>query len=624
MQDFKLKTKADTAAKLLDLIRPLKPFYSPGKAWLKVGDLGVQYGEKVALMEGFTRILWGLGPLWSAQEDLPKEIQDEADEWFAQYMTGLTNGSNPEHEEYWGDIFDSDQKIVENAAIIMTIFLNKEKIWDALTPEQQNNLYKFMYQCNGKVMAPNNWRYFRIFANTMFKWLGLEADEEQLASDRALIESFYLDDGWYYDGWDTHVDYYVPFAMHFYSLIYSKVMNDVEPEFCQKLRDRSSQFSHDFLYWFGNDGNELGFGRSLTYRFAHSSFFGAMAVANVEGADWGTMRRLTLRNIETWCARPIFDNAGILTVGYGYPNIFMSERYSAAGSPYWALKTFMMLGVPSSHPFWTTPEKDAEFEPQKMFKHPRMIIAHEEDNHVLAYIAAQEHLTTKGQCAAKYEKFVYSNQFSFGVPREPDLIGGAYDNTFVVSYAGDDNYRMRHGIDKYDLTEDEIRMNYKIMPGVYVKSVVVPCGPWHVRFHEVETIHDIDVADGGFSLELEHCFKVVRGAPNGRYTLDQLKKGEGSVFAEFDWGVSGIVSLSGADAQWIDNTANTNLMYNLTGLPMACKTLAPGKHVLACCVFGDRTKNALEKAKDMPKVEMCNEKFTVSYKGKTTTHSFLD
>lgn len=98
MQDFKLKTKADTAAKLLELIRPLKKFYSPGKAWLKVGDIGVQYGEKVALMEGFTRILWGLGPLWSNIEDMPEEIQKEAEEWRLQYIEGLINGSNPEHE----------------------------------------------------------------------------------------------------------------------------------------------------------------------------------------------------------------------------------------------------------------------------------------------------------------------------------------------------------------------------------------------------------------------------------------------------------------------------------------------------------------------------------------------
>ena len=63
--EISLNTRAETAKLFLDTIRPLKSCYSPGHAFLHIGDSGVHYGEKAARMEGFARVLWGLGPLWA-------------------------------------------------------------------------------------------------------------------------------------------------------------------------------------------------------------------------------------------------------------------------------------------------------------------------------------------------------------------------------------------------------------------------------------------------------------------------------------------------------------------------------------------------------------------------------
>ena len=46
----------------------------------------------------------------------------------------------------------------------------------------------------------------------------------------------------------------------------------------------------------------------------------------------------------------------MLSIGYGYPNLFMCESYNSAGSPYWALKAFLPLALPEDHPFWTAEE----------------------------------------------------------------------------------------------------------------------------------------------------------------------------------------------------------------------------------------------------------------------------
>lgn len=95
--------RADVAEILLDMIRPLKGFYSPGHSFLKVGNTGAHYGDRPAWMEGFARVMWGLGPLWAGDNrDLPERLRREADEWLIFYREGIIHGTDPGHEEYWG------------------------------------------------------------------------------------------------------------------------------------------------------------------------------------------------------------------------------------------------------------------------------------------------------------------------------------------------------------------------------------------------------------------------------------------------------------------------------------------------------------------------------------------
>ena len=101
----KIQSRADAAELFLEMIRPLKKYYSDGKGWLHVGNTGVHYGEKAARMEGFSRILWGLGPLWSRESpNLAPDLKSEIEEWKKHYLTGLIHGTNPQYSEYWGDL----------------------------------------------------------------------------------------------------------------------------------------------------------------------------------------------------------------------------------------------------------------------------------------------------------------------------------------------------------------------------------------------------------------------------------------------------------------------------------------------------------------------------------------
>ncbi len=617
--DITLNSRNDTVKLFLDLIRPLKPFYSPHHAFLHLGDSGVHYGEKSARMEGWARVLWGLGPLWSADNSgLSKEEQKEINEWLLLYRDGLIHGTDPADDEYWADIFDFDQKMVEVAALVFSITINREALWDSLTAAQKDNLYGWLKQMNDYDMPQNNWRYFRILTNMTFQLLGLDWSKERVKEDFDLIESAYIGDGWYYDGNPGQVDYYVAFAIHYYGLIYAKHMEEREPEKCRILKERSTEFFDDFVYWFANNGEEVPFGRSLTYRFAHNAPFGAMAYAGLD-VDYGVLKNLVLRNLEVWMRRPIFDNVGALSIGYGYPNIVMSENYNGCGSPYWCNKAFIILGLNEDHPFWTAEPKAYPYEPVKYLKHPHMIVTHDENDHVIAYVTGQHLKLDHGRGPEKYEKFVYSNQFGFSVSRGTTLDQGAFDSTLAVSVKGENRYCMRSGQAEFDSDEEKLSAVYTPITGVTIKSIVVPCSPWHVRIHQISNTVPIEIADGGFAIAQERCFQLTRGAKTGRLEEKDSTVTEDSVFVNVPWGTSGIVSETGGKPELVTAFPNTNLFYNLTVIPTITGTLEPGSHLMVTSVFADMSETAAKLAAEKPEVKTEDGKVSVTYKGRTVT-----
>ncbi len=607
-----LKSRRDAVELFLNTIRPLKPFYSKHHAFLHVGNSGVHYGEKSARMEGFARILWGLGPLWSADNTgLPDELQKEIGEWLDLYKDGLVHGTTPEDEEYWADIFDYDQKMVEVAAIVFSIAINQQSLWRDFSDTERDRLYRWLNQINDYDMPKNNWRYFRILTNMTFRLLGLQWNEERMKEDFDLIESFYIGYGWYFDGQPTQIDYYVAFAIHYYGLIYAKLMEEIDPEKCRVLKERSTLFFPDFVYWFANNGEEIPFGRSLTYRYAHSSPFAAMAYAELD-VDYGVLKNLVLRNLESWMKRPIFDNSGVLSIGYGYPNIFMSENYNGCGSPYWCNKVFLILGLNEDHPFWTAKEKEYPYESRKLLKHARMLVTHDENNHVLAYVTGQRCAAELGQDLPKYEKFVYSNQFGVSVSRGTTLQQGAFDNVLAFSWEGEDRYCMRNGFTAYDIDEKCLSVSYSPMNGVKVKSMIVPYRNWHVRIHSIENEEAIEIADGGFSIPQERCYQLTPGRETGRFKPEDVHKRGNTLMADFPWGSSVIVSETGQDVELVIPFSNTNLFYNLTVIPTVQAHLKPGKHVIVTSAVADFHKSGEELLAQKPKVEIAEREVVVT------------
>ena len=563
-----LHSKADLELAFHQLVKPLIPYYSQGGARLKLGVTGAGYAPEITQMEGFSRVMWGLVPLL-AGGSIDEELLPIC-------LKGITSGTDPAHEEYWGKVADYDQRLVEMAALGFALAIVPERIWEPLSPQAQQQFYDWLNQINEHPVYDCNWLFFHVLVNIGFYKLGLPYAKAQMEANLQRIEEFYLDDGWYADGIGGHSDYYVPFAIHYYGLLYAKLMSAEDPERAARFKNRAGEFSKQFISWFADDGRAIPYGRSLSYRFSQGALWGALAFADVDTFSPGVLKGLFMRHLRWWFKQPIFATDGVMTIGYGYPNLIMAENYNAPGSVYWAMKAFLPLALPEDHPFWQAEELPLpELPSLSVQQAPHLVICRQpESGHIAAFNSG--HLTTNEHThtSAKYEKFVYSASFGFSVPRaEWGLSQGAFDSMLALS-EGDNLYRVRRRNEETSISGDLIISRWKPWRDVEITTYIAAGLPWHLRVHRVETARELDAAEGGFALPLDLSHPP----------LEQ----EGAIAARSAFGSCGIVGIMGyGQAELVRVQSNTNLLHPRTAIPTLKAQLKPGVHVLVSAVYGD-------------------------------------
>ena len=616
-----LTCKQDVAQALLDMVRPLESLFSDGKANVNFGFTGVHYGNKAAGIEGFSRLVWGLGPLFAGrQSDYLENQRSEIEKWYHIVRTGLLNGTNPQHPEFWGALKDYSQVMVEMAALAAYIILNRERLWTSFLDKERKQIFEWFDQINKYKVHPNNWRFFRILVNMMFQVLQLPFSQKNLKDDMGIIEKCYLGDGWYFDGHRHQLEYYIPFAMHFYGLLYAGVMKEQDSERSANYINRGKKFIEDFPYWFSSNGAAVPFGRSLTYRFAHSAYFASLAFSTDEKLEWDIIKGGYLRNLRYWFRKPIFDNAGVMSIGYEYPNLIMSEKYNAPGSPYWAFKSFLALAIDDDHPFWVAGESFPTLAELKPLKHAFMLASHPVGtDQVQLYIAGQ-HCMQHSNSEAKYEKFVYSSQFGFSVSRGSSLAEGAFDSTLAVSLADENHYRMRYGNKESKLYDNGYKTTYTIGLRVQVESYIIPIGLWHVRVHNIKTSEAIDIADGGFAIPFYESMDYANGyfpentSANMNTTVNDLS-------ITLPWAFSRVVGYQEGEVEGVISFPNTNLMSGFAIIPTFKKRLEAGQHQIVTAFIADRKLSFL-KTNEVPKVSIAEENIKVKYGDKLSILPF--
>ncbi|MDY4611649.1 MAG: DUF2264 domain-containing protein [Sphaerochaetaceae bacterium] len=484
-----LDSKYSCQQLLLSLVRPVLSHAADSECRIVLAGRGASYGKDAIEMEAFARPLWGLVPFWLGGGR-------EADmERF--YRKGLSAGCDPENPDYWGDPDDCDQRFVEMAPIAFALLSVPQLLWDPLDVNAKRNVAAWLYRINDHVLPKCNWYFFRILVNSALRSLGCRFDEEKLKEDVRYIDSNYLGDGWYKDGQTGRTDYYSAFAMQFYRILLSRLTGECLGE----TEGRARRFAQDFIYWFAGDGAALPYGRSLTYRFAQSSFFSACLFAGWEPLSKGVMKGIINRNIRYFLDREIFSADHVLQVGYGYANSTMAEKYNAPGSPYWALKAFAFLALDDHDPYWEADEEPLpSLEGTFLQKKASLLIQHRRFD-VTAFTPGALAMNNLGHFQEKYFKFAYSSAFPFSIQQTVDTVENAAPDSTLAFVLFDSLVVSKGKCAAYTLSRDEVSMEWSPVPPIQVRTRIIPVEAGHIRMHVIHSEIDCVAYDSAFALE---------------------------------------------------------------------------------------------------------------------------
>jgi hypothetical protein len=564
-----LVTKADVQRAVVDLVEPIVAHLSPGGARARLGSYGAHFAPRVAELEGYARPLWGIVPLVAGGGTF-----DHWDRW----VDGLAHGTDPDSSEYWGAcVEDVDQRMVEMAAIGFALAFVPDRLWDPLTGGQRDHVVEWLRGIERREPARNNWQFFRLLVQMGLQRVGVELDRDAQTQSVDLLDSFAIDDGWYTDGTGGNIDWYVPFAFHTYGLVLA-ASGLGDRGAAGRYVERARAFAPQIRHWFAADGGALPFGRSLTYRMAQGSIWGALALADVDALDWAETRGLSLRHLRWWSARPISDRDGVVSVGYGYDNRRMAESYNSPGSPYWCMKAFTMLAAPDDHPFWTAAEASPPAPTTVSLRTAGMVLGHD-DGQVVGLFAQPPGWSFVEQADAKYQKFAYSSRFGFS--GDFTMYGlGATDSMLAVTDPSTGVRKVREGVLLSEIDDDVAMTRWSPMPGVRIDTVLAGGAPWHVRAHRIDTDRELVLTETGFALAWE---------PEGFAppALDEAERGVASFTTAA--GTSTVVDRPqpGAPPRLAELSAlspNANVMHPHTVVPVLTVTVPAGCHRLACAV----------------------------------------
>ncbi len=533
------------------------PHFSAGKARVRLGYGGARHDLASADLEGFARPLWGIVPLAAGGYDFPH--------WEV-WREGLANGTNPEHPEFWGWPGDNNQRLVEMAAIGFALRLVPEHVWHPLPSAAQRNLAHYLQVAHRSAFPNCNWKFFRILIGLGLSEVGEDVDLSLHEAYLDDLDAYALSRGWYFDGKPKQVDHYIPFAFHYYGLIYATLADDRER--AEIFRDRASAFAVGISHWYAEDGAALPFGRSLTYRFAHAAIWGGYAFAGLDALPWGEIQGFYLRNLRWWSKQPIFDAAGLLTIGYTYPNLLISEGYNGPGSPYWALKAFLPLALGDDHPFWQAQEATRDAPPVVSLPEAAMVIQTHDGNKV-ALTSGQE-LGYMRHGAEKYSKFAYSTRYGFSIEvDERQFPEVSSDNMLTLSEDGV-HFRMRESCETAKMAGDLLFSRWRAFDDVVIESWILPAGDWHIRLHAITTPRRLDIIEGGFSIPSPVS------ETNSDNKMAAVRSGED---------LSAIVGEDGRRAHVHLALPNSNLHFPRSLVPQLRGTIDPGLTHLKTAVY---------------------------------------
>ncbi len=492
-----------------------------------------QVGFIPSVLENFCRPFWGIAPILAVGENVELQIGDRTIS-VAEYVKsmlkkGLFGGERTswdKYRKYFEQYAYENQNITELAGLAISLFFAREALWDPMDKADKERIAKAIYEMAEVAYEhswPNNHYWFPLFAITVLKRLGYHYDrtDEMLRTGLAFLDTLYLGDGWYKDGEFGRFDYYEAWSLHLYPLLWTLIADDTfegYKEYRQSFIRRTNLFLPFFTHWFGEDGANVPFGRSLSYRFAACALFpvAVLAGCDIKPAMAG---RITAKNIGFFKEQCRFEETDIIPEGYLYHTSNVVESYTSDGGAYWCCKAFLALLMEENHPFWHY--EDAELPAEKgnylvvptykdihiLFEgHRGMVTMY---NNTAQYYQNGQHTHKFGDMRGWYGKFVYSSAVGFGCSSCDKV---SIDN--MVSLMTTDKSMVSHRLGYRDLGYENGALHSIHTPFFNdskstIESWIIPLGGAHVRIHKVILSQPYYVMEGGFAVGRwdDYCLK---------------------------------------------------------------------------------------------------------------------
>lgn len=316
---------------------------------------------QAAEFEGLARTMMAAGPVLMDNPDTVCNGTNLRD----YYANQILLGTDPKSRRFWGRISDFTkesgrmqyQQTVEGAAMVINLMYTKSQIWDRYSVAERQQVADLLSDYAHNLTIGHNWRFFNVLMLTFLKVNGYAIDEAALKDHMQHLMSSYAGDGWYID--DTNFDFYNPWGFHFYGPLWCNWYGyENEPEMADIIEKRNGEFIKNWPRFFARDGKQLMWGRSIIYRFAASTAFGAHFLMKDPVLDPGFARRIASGNMLQFLTREELYVNGLPCLGYYGPFDPLIQFYSCASSPLWMAKIFVALTLPEYSPFWTAEENE--------------------------------------------------------------------------------------------------------------------------------------------------------------------------------------------------------------------------------------------------------------------------
>ena len=320
------------------LVQGFETYRSPGGASAAYPGLPSQHGRSVDGMEGFSRVAPLLGAWVRSGRPSRVTIADgRTVDLYAGFRRGLILGTDSRSAEYWGDIRDFDQRIVEASDVALALWLFREPAWRDLTPTEKQNVVGWLRQVEGKKVHDNNWHLFPVLVDAVLHSLNVTTNRSGARRHYERVKEFYRGDGWFSDGPGKVFDYYNAWGIH-YALFW---LQQIEPQWdSQFIGSAQEQFLSTYKYLLGSNGFPI-LGRSVCYRMAAPAPLVFAQAWRSREVSAGEARR-ALDGVWVYFVQRGALRAGSVTQGYCGPDPRILDNYSGPASCLWALRSLVV------------------------------------------------------------------------------------------------------------------------------------------------------------------------------------------------------------------------------------------------------------------------------------------